>query len=98
VIDAVHTIMYLAELDGVQVAKTMMDRLELTRDPAFLACVQGLINAMPRTKIRGEWVLPEAGILDRLIGAYMPDITVPDDEPDSMPVWTQPAMFGKATE
>ena len=66
--------MYVAELDGLAGAKAMMDRLELTRDTAFLACVQGLINAIPRTQDQGRWVLPEAGILDRLVGAYLPDI------------------------
>ena len=98
VIDAVHTIMYVAELDGLAVAKTMMDRLELTRDPSFLACVQGLINAMPRTKIKGDWVLPEAAILDRLVGAYLPDVTVPDDEPEPAPVHSQADLFGGQTE
>jgi putative DNA methylase len=98
VIDAVHTIMYVAELDGLAVAKTMMDRLELTRDPPFLACVQGLINAMPRTKIKGDWALPEAAILDRLVGAYLPDITVPDDEPEPAPVHSQGDLFGGQTE
>lgn len=98
VIDAVHTIMYVAELDGLTVAKTMMDRLELTRDPSFLACVQGLINAIPRTKIKGDWVLPEAAILDRLVGAYLPDITVPDDEPEPAPVHSQADLFGGQTE
>lgn len=98
VIDAVHTIMYVAELDGLAVAKTMMDRLELTRDPSFLACVQGLTNAMPRTKIKGDWVLPEAAILDRLVGAYLPDITVPDDEPEPAPVHSQADLFGGQTE
>jgi putative DNA methylase len=98
VIDAVHTIMYVAELDGLAVAKTMMDRLELTRDPSFLACIQGLINAMPRTMIKGDWVLPEAAILDRLVGAYLPDITVPDDEPEPEPVHSQAELFGWQTE
>ena len=93
VIDAVHTIMYVAEIDGLPVAKTMMDRLDLTRDPSFLACVQGLVNAVPRTKVKGNWVLPEAEILDRLVGAYLPEITVPADEPEPAPGYSQPGLF-----
>lgn len=99
VVDAVHTIMYVVELDGLAVAKTMMDRLELTHDPSFLACVQGLINAMPRTKIKGDWVLPEAAILDRLVGAYLSDITVPDDdELEPAPAYSQADLLGGPTE
>jgi putative DNA methylase len=98
VIDAVHTIMYVAELDGLPVAKTMMDRLELTRDSSFLACIQGLINAIPRSKIKGDWILPEAGVLDRLVGAYLPDITVPHDEPEPTPTYTQDDLLGGEAE
>jgi putative DNA methylase len=97
-IDAVHTVMYVAEFDGLSVAKTMMDRLELMRDSRFLACLQGLINAIPRTKVKGNWVFPEAAVLDRLVGAYLPDITVPDDEPEPAPVHSQADLFGGQTE
>ena len=41
---------------------------------------------MPRTKIKGDWVLPEAAVLDRLVGAYLPGIRVPDDEPEPRPL------------
>ncbi|GAA2619258.1 DUF1156 domain-containing protein [Actinomadura fulvescens] len=80
VIDAVHTIMYIAELDGLSVARAMMDRLELTRDRGFLACVQGLVNAIPRTQVKGEWLYPDAQILDKLAVAYLSDIVIPQPE------------------
>lgn len=98
VIDAVHTIMYVGEIDGLPFAKTMMDRLELTRDSSFLSCVQGLINAIPRNKIKGDWILPEAGILDRLVGAYLPDVTMPHDEPEATPAYIQDELPGGVAE
>jgi putative DNA methylase len=98
IIDAVHTVMYVAELDGLPVAKTMMDRLELNSSASFLDCVQGLINAIPRNKIKGDWILPEAGILDRLVGAYLPDVTMPHDEPEATPAYIQDELPGGVAE
>jgi adenine-specific DNA methylase len=97
VIDAVHTVMYVAELDGLPVAKTMMDRLELTHDSSFLACVQGLVNAIPRAKVKGKWILPEAAILDRIVAAYLPEISVPEDEPEPAAPDTQAELFSGPT-
>lgn len=78
-IDAVHTVMHVADADGLPAAKALMDRAGLERDAAFMACVQGLINSIPRTKEKGEWVRPEAGTLDRLCTAFLPDVEIPPD-------------------
>ncbi|HYY43593.1 MAG TPA: DUF1156 domain-containing protein, partial [Actinomycetota bacterium] len=78
-IDAVHTVMYVADVDGMQAAKALVDRGRLASDPRFLACLQGLVKAVPRTKEKGEWVRKEAATLDRLCAAYFPDIEVPPD-------------------
>lgn len=75
--DALDTVLYVAKVDGMSDAKALMDRLGLTSDPRFLAYVQGLVNAMPRVKVKGEWIVPEAGLLDTLVTAYLPDITLP---------------------
>lgn len=83
-IDAVHTVLYIAAIDGMSQAKAFMDRLDLTADLRFVATVQGLVNAIPRAKVKGEWVLPEAGLLDTLAIAYLPDVTLPAEE--TMPV------------
>lgn len=72
-VDAVHTVMYVADVDGLPAAKVFMERLGLTRDTGFLACVQGLVNSIPRVRLKGEWTAPEAGTLDRLVGAYLSD-------------------------
>ncbi len=77
-IDTVHTAMYVADLDGLPAAKVFMDRLGLAKDAGFLACVQGLVNSLPRVQVKGEWTAPEAGTLDRLVGAYLSDsVTLP---------------------
>ena len=77
-IDAVHTVMYVADVDGLPAAKVLMDRLGLSKDSGFIACVQGLVNSIPRVRVKGEWTAPEAGTLDRLVGAYLSDqVTLP---------------------
>lgn len=79
VIDAVHTVLYVAEQDGLANAKALIDRTGLAGDNRFTACIQGLVRAIPRTKQKGKWVRPEAGLLDGLAAAYFPDIEVPED-------------------
>lgn len=78
-IDAVHTVMHVADVDGMVAAKALVDRAGLARDSAFLACVQGLVNSIPRTKEKGAWVRPEAETLDRLCAGFFPDIEIPPD-------------------
>ncbi len=77
VLDAVHTMMYLADVDGLVAAKVFIDRHGLTVDDRFLAALQGLVNAIPRTKLKGEWIREEARSLDSLCAAYFPDIILP---------------------
>jgi adenine-specific DNA methylase len=79
VIDAVDTVLYVAAEDEMIAAKRFMDRLGLTEDAAFLATVQGLVNAIPRMKTKGQWVVPEAGLLDTLATLYLPSIEFPAD-------------------
>lgn len=76
-IDAVHTVLHVAGVDGMYAAKAVMDRGGLTEDDAFLATIQGLVNAIPRAKHKGEWVNPEAGLLETLATAYLPGVMIP---------------------
>ena len=78
-VDAVHTALYIAELDGLGAAKHWLDQRGLTNDSRFTACLQALVRAIPRTKTKGEWNLPEAELLDDLVNTYFPDIDVPPD-------------------
>lgn len=76
-IDAVHTAMYLADEDGPAAAKAWLDRVGLADDQRFQAALQGLVNAMPRTKTKGNWDVPEAEWLDSVC-FYFPEVTVPE--------------------
>ncbi|WP_168707288.1 DUF1156 domain-containing protein [Gordonia paraffinivorans] len=80
VIDAVDTALYIADVDGMPAAKRFLDRHGYISDGGFLATVQGLVNAIPRTKAKGAWVIPEAGLLDTLCTLYFPTITLPEAE------------------
>lgn len=92
-IDAVHTVLYVADLDGLAAAKSFMDGHSLTNDPDFLNCVRGLVNAIPRTKASGGWLYGEAELLDRLCVAYLPDIPLPAN-PVEKAIWTQISIAG----
>ena len=79
-LDAAHTVLYVMDVDGLGAAKALIDRGGLASDARFLAALQGLVKAMPWTKIKGEWAVPEAGLLDQLCTAYFPEIELPADE------------------
>ncbi len=80
VIDAVDTALYIAAVDGQQAAKRFLDRHGYTASAAFTSTLQGLVNAIPRTKVKGTWVVPEAGLLDTLCTLYFEDIALPEAE------------------
>jgi len=78
VLDMIHTVMYIAEVDGLAAAKAYIDRNSLADDNRFLGALQGFVSAIPRTRLKGNWVRPEAGILDALCAAYFPSIEMPE--------------------
>ncbi|MFG2862225.1 DUF1156 domain-containing protein [Streptomyces sioyaensis] len=77
-VDAVHTVCYIADMDGLTAAKAFLDRTGLAKDRGFRDCFQGLVNAVPRVRVQGDWVVPLAGTLDRLASAYLPDVVLPE--------------------
>lgn len=85
VIDAVDTALYIAEVDGQQAAKRFLDRHGYTSDAGFISTLQGLANAIPRTKIKGAWVVPEAGLIDTLCTLYFDDVALPEAEEIAAP-------------
>lgn len=85
VLDAVHTVIFVAEVDGMGAAKALIERAGLAKDQRFLDTLQGLVRAIPRTKAKGDWVRPEARFLDAICSAWFPDIelpAVPSERPD----------------
>ena len=84
-LDAVHTVLYVAEVDGMAAAKALIERAGFLRDQRFLDTLQGLVRAIPRTRSKGEWARPEAGVLDAICTAWFPDIelpAIPSERPD----------------
>lgn len=80
VIDAVDTALYIAEVDGQQAAKRFLDSHGYTNDNGFISTLQGMANAIPRTRVKGVWVVPEAGLIDTLCTLYFDDVVLPEAE------------------
>jgi hypothetical protein len=91
-IDAIDTVLFIAEEDGMAAAKRFLDKSNLLSSENFRDAVQALVNAIPRTFLQGKWVVPEAGLLDTLITAYLPEITLPPKE-EIKPAAEVPTLF-----
>ncbi len=79
-IDAVHTMCYIVHHDGTAAARHWADERGLAADDTFIACLQGLVNAIPRTRKDGKFNVAEADLLDRIAATCYPDlIEVPED-------------------
>lgn len=79
-IDAAHALMVTYREDGVLGVEGFLRRTGLGEDSRFHALLQGMVNAIPRTKIKGRFVRPEAEDLDGL-GILFPDLEFPEDPP-----------------
>jgi adenine-specific DNA methylase len=78
-IDSVHTAMLLFEADGSHACEAFLRRHGYLTDGTFRACLQALLNAIPRTKDRRGFVRPEAAVLDGMRAAFYPDLVVPPE-------------------
>jgi hypothetical protein len=79
-IDAAHTAMLVYEEDGARACEQFLKRTGLLHDGTFTACLQALINAIPRTRVKGAFVRPEAETLERLRLAFFDDLVAPAEE------------------
>lgn len=79
-IDAVHTAMLVYEEDGPKACEQFLKRNQLLTDDTFKACLQALINAIPRTRMKDRFARTEAETLDRLRQAFFEDLQVPVEE------------------
>ena len=97
-IDAVHTAMLVFEEDGARACERFLRQAHFLNDATFKACLQALINAVPRTKKKGKFVRTEAEVLDQLRDAFFPDLQIPPEEaPPALPA-QQAFGFAKAAE
>lgn len=79
-LDAVHTALLVYEEDGAHACETFLKRTHLLTDSTFKACLQAMINAVPRTRVKEKFVRPEAEGLERLRAAFFDEIEVPPEE------------------
>jgi len=80
-IDALHTAMLIYQEDGAGACDVFLQNRGLKRDTTFRAGLQALINAIPRTKVKGTFVRPEADVLDRMrLTFYADELIVPPEE------------------
>lgn len=79
-LDAAHAAMLIYREDGPLACEAFLKRTSLLTDGTFKACLQALLNAIPRTQIKGKFVRPEADALDRLRLAFFEDLEVPVEE------------------
>jgi len=92
-LDAAHTAMLVYAEDGAQACEMFLKRSGLRNDSTFKACLQALVNAVPRTRIRTKFARPEAEILDRLRLAFFEELQVPvEEEPEEKPMQMQMQM------
>jgi hypothetical protein len=85
-IDAVHTAMMVYQEDGPGACDAFLLKSGLKRDGTFKACLQALINAIPRSRIKGKFVRPEAEVLENMRLAFFDDLQAPVEEEPELPV------------
>ena len=90
-VDALHTAMYIVDMDGSAAVQAWLEQRQLTADERFRAVVEAAVAAVPRVKQKGEFMVSEALMLERLVVAAFPDIEIPTDE-----VWEQVAPLIKS--
>jgi len=79
-LDAVHTALLVYEEDGAQACEAFLKRTGLMGDGTFKACLQAMLNAVPRVRVKGRLVRPEAEALERLREAFFEELEAPGEE------------------
>ncbi|MBI3268344.1 MAG: hypothetical protein HYZ53_04930 [Planctomycetes bacterium] len=79
-IDAVHTAMLVYQEDGPPACKAFLQRSRLLKDATFRSTLQALLNAIPRARLKGKFVCPEAEVLEALRLAFFDDLATPPEE------------------
>lgn len=85
-IDAAHTAMMVYSEDGAGACDLFLQKSELKRDTTFKALLQSMLNAIPRSRIKGKFVRPEAEVLENMRLAFFSDeLTAPKEEEPELP-------------
>lgn len=85
-IDAAHTAMMIYSEDGAGACDLFLQKSGLKHDTTFKALLQSMINAIPRSRIKGKFVRPEAELLENMRLAFFSDeLTAPKEEEPELP-------------
>ena len=79
-LDAAHTAMLVYQEDGAQACEAFLKQAGLRNDGTFKICLQALINAVPRTRIKGKFVRPEAELLERVRAAFFEELEASEEQ------------------
>ena len=79
-LDSAHVAMIIYQEDGALACEAFLKRTGLLTDGTFKACLQAMLNAIPRTQLDGKFIRPEAEVLDRMRLAFFEDLAVPVEE------------------
>ncbi len=98
-IDAAYTAMMIYTEDGAGACDLFLQKSGLKRDTTFKALLQTLINAIPRSRIKGKFVRPEAEVLENMRLAFFSDeLTAPTEEEPVIPQVAQLGLWSEETE
>lgn len=97
-LDAAHALMLIYQEDGAPAADAFLKRTGLGSDSTFKAVLQALLNAIPRSQVKGKFVRPEAAVLENLRLAFFEELEVPVEEEPEVGEVKQLHMFGGEEE
>jgi hypothetical protein len=93
-VNAAHTALMVYHEDGPKACEAFLRQSGLLRDSVFKALLQAMINAIPRRRLRGQFVRAEAEVLENLRLAFFDDLTVPVEEEESLAADAQLELGG----
>ncbi len=88
-IDAAHTALMVYAEDGAGACDVFLRKTGLKTDGTFRALLQALLNAVPRARIRGKFVRPEAEALENMRLAFFDELVPPAEEEAGAPEYVQ---------
>jgi adenine-specific DNA methylase len=92
-IDAAHTAMMVYEEDKEGACDIFLRRTGLKSDGTFKALLGALLAAIPRTKLKGKSVRPEAAALTDIALNLFPDVPIPAEAAIPAPRPVQPSLL-----
>lgn len=89
-LDRLHALMLTYDEDGLSAARAWLVRTGLRDDSRFSGLIAAALRAVPRVKDKGQFVRPEARILDSVRTALFETIPAPIDV--APPAYVQPEL------